>query len=75
MQKLLYVMLISKRKLLCYFSKHPVVVVTSYAVGNIINSQDFLYRVSKWALEIMSFNITYTPTHCHEVVGACRLRG
>jgi hypothetical protein len=37
-QKLLYVMLIAKRKLWRYFDAHPMVVMSSNGLGDIINN-------------------------------------
>ena len=37
-QKLLYTILITKRKLLHYFESHPVIVVTSFPLGKVVHS-------------------------------------
>ena len=37
-QKLLYTILITKRKLRHYFKSHPVIVVTSFPLGEVIQS-------------------------------------
>lgn len=55
----IYVVLITKRKLLHYFGQHPMVVVTSFVLGYIINNHNSSGRISKWALKFMGFNITY----------------
>jgi hypothetical protein len=60
-QKLLYLILITKRKLLQYFQSHPILVMTSYGLGEIINSRDSSSNVAKWALELMRFDISYLP--------------
>ena len=39
-QKLLYAVLIAKRKLHRYFKSHPVTVVTSFPLGEVIQNQD-----------------------------------
>jgi len=52
-QKLLYAVLITKRKLLHYFESHPVIVVTYFPLGEIVRSQDATGRTAKWALELM----------------------
>ena len=38
--KLLYTILIAKRKLCHYFESHPVMVVTSYPLGKVIQNRD-----------------------------------
>ena len=58
-QKLLYAVLITKRKLRHYFGSHPVTVVTSFPLGEVIHSQDATGRTVKWALELMDQGITY----------------
>ena len=52
-QKLLYAILITKRKLRHYFESHSVTVVTSFPLGEIVQSQDATGRMAKWALELM----------------------
>ena len=60
-QKLLYVVLMATRKLLHYFTDHEVAVVTSYPLGDIIRNRDAVGWISKWALELMGYDIRYIP--------------
>jgi hypothetical protein len=60
-QKLLYVVLIMKHKLLYYFRRHPVHVVTSHELGEINRNGLSTVRIAKWALELMGLDITYLP--------------
>ena len=56
---LLYTILITKRKLRHYFKSHLVMVVTSFPLGEVVQSQDAMGRTAKWALELMDQGITY----------------
>ena len=47
-QKLLNAVLITKRKLRHYFESHPVIVVTSFPLGEVIQNQDATGRITKW---------------------------
>jgi hypothetical protein len=60
-QKLLYVILITKHKLLHYFESHLIHVVTSYGLREIIQNRLAAGKIAKWALEHMGLDITYIP--------------
>jgi hypothetical protein len=60
-QKLLYGVLITKRKLIHYFNQHSVSVVTSAPLGEVIGNREASGRVAKWAMELMGFDISYVP--------------
>jgi hypothetical protein len=53
--------LITRRKLQHYFESHPVIVVTSFPIGEVIQNRDATGRIAKWALELMGEGITYAP--------------
>jgi hypothetical protein len=58
-QKILYAILIAKRKLRHYFESHPVTVVTSFPLGEVVQNRDATGRIGKWALELMGEGILY----------------
>jgi hypothetical protein len=47
--------------LLHYFESHPVCVVTSYGLEEIVGNCITTGRITKWALELMGLDITYVP--------------
>ena len=55
----MYAILITKRKLHHYFESHPVMVVTSFSLGEVIQNCDATGRIMKWALELMGQGIAY----------------
>jgi ribonuclease HI len=61
MQKLVYTILMTKRKLRHYFDAHPITVVSRYPLGEVIQNPKSEGRIAKWALELMGQNITYAP--------------
>lgn len=60
-QKLLYGVLITVRKLSHYFQSHSVTVVTSFPLGDILHNREANGRIAKWALELMSLDISFKP--------------
>ena len=61
MQKLLYALLITSRKLRHYFESHKITVVTDFPLGDILHNKDAIGRISKWAVELGALNIDFTP--------------
>jgi hypothetical protein len=47
-QKLLYIVLIARRKLRHYFESHPMMVVSSFPLGEVIQNHDATGRITKW---------------------------
>lgn len=60
-QKLAYAVLITKRKLKHYFDAHPITVVSSFPLGEVIQNPESTGRIAKWAFELMGYAITYAP--------------
>jgi hypothetical protein len=61
MQKLVYAISMTKRKLRYYFNAYPITVVSKYPLGEVIQNPEVEGRIAKWALELMGQNITYAP--------------
>jgi ribonuclease HI len=61
MQKLMYTILMTKRKLRHYFGAHPIMVVSKYPLREVIQNPKAKGRIAKWALELMGQNIMYAP--------------
>jgi hypothetical protein len=60
-QKLLYVVVLTRRKLRHYFEAHPVTVVSSFLLGEIIQNPDAEGRIAKWLVELMGETLAYVP--------------
>src|SRR6266540_2684745 len=60
-QKILYAVLITSRKLVHYFQAHPILVVTSFPIGDILHNRDATRRIAKWAVELGSFELNFQP--------------
>jgi ribonuclease HI len=60
-QKLLYVVLITLRKLRHYFQQYSITVVTDYPLGDILRNQDATGRISKWAVELGALTVDFKP--------------
>jgi hypothetical protein len=74
-QKLLCTILIIKRKLLHYFESHPIHVITSYGLGEIIGNRLAMGRIAKLALELMGLEISYVPLNGNQVPSSGGFRG
>jgi hypothetical protein len=60
-QKLLYTVVLTRRKLRHFFEAHPVMVVSSFPLGEIIRNPDAAGRITKWSVELMGETLAYAP--------------
>ena len=58
-QKMVYRVYMAAKKLKHYFQEHPVTVVCSAPISEIIGSKDASGQVAKWAIELAA----YTPQY------------
>jgi hypothetical protein len=59
--KLTYALLITSRKLSHYFQVHPIKVHTSLTLGGILNNEEAIEKIAKWAIELSMYDIIYRP--------------
>jgi hypothetical protein len=52
---------LARRKLQHYFEAHPVTVVSSVPVGEIIRNPDVAGRIAKWSVELIDKKLAYAP--------------
>jgi ribonuclease HI/transposase InsO family protein len=60
-QKLLYTVILTRRKLRHYFESHTVTVVSSFPLGEIIQCREASGRIAKWAVELMGETLSFAP--------------
>jgi hypothetical protein len=60
-QKLLYAILITSRKLRHCFDAHKISVVTDFPLADILHNRDATGHISKWAVELGAFTLDFKP--------------
>jgi hypothetical protein len=60
-QKLLYAVLLTSRKLRHYFDDHKVIVVTGFPIGDILHNKEAIGRIAKWACKLGAHDIEFRP--------------
>jgi hypothetical protein len=52
---------LTRHKLRLYFKAHPVTVVSSFPLGEIIRNQNVAGRIAKWSVELLGETLAYAP--------------
>jgi hypothetical protein len=52
---------LARRKLRHYYEAHPVTVVTSFPLGEIIRNLDAAGGIAKWSVDLMGETVAYAP--------------
>ena len=60
-QRLVYGVFMASRKLKQYFQGHPITMVSSAPMGDIIQNREATGRVAKWAIELGPHGLKYMP--------------
>jgi hypothetical protein len=60
-QKLLYAILITSRKLRHYFDEYKITVITNFLLADILHNQNATGCISKWAVELGALSIDFKP--------------
>jgi hypothetical protein len=60
-QKLVYDVYMAAKKLKHYFQEHPLKVVSTAPLSEIIGNRDASGRVAKWAIELTAHTVLYEP--------------
>ena len=58
-QKILYTVLMTSRKLRHYFEAFKIIVVSGFPIGEILYNRDATGRISKWAVELGPYTIEF----------------
>jgi hypothetical protein len=60
-QKVAYGVYMAAKKLKHYFEEHPITVVSTTPISEIIGCKDATDRVAKWVIELAAHTIQYKP--------------
>nr|ABA99020.1 retrotransposon protein, putative, Ty3-gypsy subclass [Oryza sativa Japonica Group] len=60
-QKLLYAVIMTSRKLRHYIQAHRVTVVSSFPLGEVVRNKDIVGRIAKWVVELSQFDVRFVP--------------
>lgn len=61
LEKLALALITATCKLKPYFQCHPIVVLTTYPLKNILHKPELFGRLTKWAVELNEYDIAFQP--------------
>ena len=61
LEKLALALITAARKLRLYFQSHPITVLTSFPLKNILHKPELSGRLTKWAVELREHHIDFLP--------------
>ncbi|KAI5311806.1 hypothetical protein L3X38_040979 [Prunus dulcis] len=61
MEKLIFSLVVSARKLRPYYQAHRIIVMTEFPLRSILHSPDASQRLMKWAIELSQYDLLYQP--------------
>ena len=61
LEKLVYALVVSTRKLRPYFQAHTIVVPTAHPIQPILHKPETSGRLAKWAIELGEFDVHFVP--------------
>ena len=65
-KKLVLGVFMASRKLTHYFQEHPITVLSSAPLADIIQNREATGRIAKWAIELGAYHIKYAPRTAFE---------
>ena len=60
-KKMVLALVNAKKKLHHYFETHLIMVITNFRIKQILNKPDLSGRLTKWAIDLGSYDIHYVP--------------
>ena len=60
-EKLTYFLILTARKLICYFQAHTIKVLTSFPLKQVFSKPETSGRLIKWGIELSQYEIEFHP--------------